>query len=251
MDFKSKIGPLAVWQWGVVVGGIAVLFMWRSWQGGSGSVVEGIEYSDYDSEAGLKRWATQYEQMSGQVTASPNVGGDSADSESGSGTTNITWLAQGVKYAIEAGNSPVRSQIALQKYLDGGALDSDDQRIVNAVIARLGTPPDGTFGTPTLAQPAPKSAPTPAPTPTKEDSAAAKKRQDAINKISARIDAIKAERAKLQNERTKLKNQRNKSTNKATRSKLLAEINRLAGIRAQLLTELRALQTQRAVLRAL
>lgn len=153
MDFgerlRAKVGPLPVWAWGLIAGGLFTVWYWVS-QRDTGTA----SGSDTGTEEGT------VETPSGDFSTVPIVPpGDAVEDEN----TNQEWLIQALNKASEAGVSFVTAQVALSKYLNGQTLTATEESIVNRVIGLVGPPPEGTFGVPEVVPD------TPAPTTPTQD----------------------------------------------------------------------------------
>lgn len=153
-----KVGPLPVYAWGLLLGGVGVVWVWRSQsastasaQVGSGgqtpvldsgsdaSAASGTVYGYSDPSAGLS---------GSSVYTSTGVSSNGTGiNYSGTVNTNDTWLSKAVGMASKFGYSPLALQTALQQYLNGAQLNKDQQSMVNAVIGKMGTSPEGVWGT--------------------------------------------------------------------------------------------------------
>lgn len=159
----TKAGPFPVWLWGVALGGIVVAVIWMRGRtdytptitgtAGSGSrsdVADGYDYSTTDNLSGIDS-AIQYDgDNSGDVKQPTPVPPNAEPSI----TTNAAWLAQGVTYLITQGHTPLGSQTALTRYLNGMKLTQSQASAVSKAITRFGLPPQGA-PTATIEPPAP------------------------------------------------------------------------------------------------
>lgn len=146
MDFgerlKAKVGPLPVWAWGLIAGGLFTVWYWVS-NRGEGTATEG-GVVETDGTVGTP---------SGDFSTVPVVPNeDPVEDEN----TNQEWLVQALNAAGTAGVTFLKAQIALQKYLNGQPLTSTEAGIINKIVAVVGPPPEGTFGTPEVKPDGPK-----------------------------------------------------------------------------------------------
>lgn len=157
MDFgerlKAKVGPLPVWAWGLLAGGLFTVWYWVSNRdSGTGT----------GTDSGVTDEAGTVETPSGDFSTVPVVPNENAVQDE---NTNQEWLVQALNAAGTAGVSFVTAQIALSKYLNGQTLTQTESGIVNKIIGVVGPPPEGTFGTPEVTpDPEEPAAPTPTAT---------------------------------------------------------------------------------------
>lgn len=148
------MGPLPVWAWGVIGGILVIAYLWwTQWR-----------HSDSSSVSGKDEPANALDLLPDQLL---NPEAPQSTQQSSSFASNFTWLAQGVKLGIAMGFSPLTVEQALRAYLDGGSITSQQKLIIDAVIAQIGLPPDGTAGNVTIIPdppPAPEKPEQPKPT---------------------------------------------------------------------------------------
>lgn len=141
----EKAGPLPVWAWGVIGGGVLTVFVWMNRGGGSSDAAAA------ESTTGKPVPTTNPADWDYATTGnSPGYVSGSASSivqEDDIGT-NFEWLARGVPFLIAARYGGTASVQALQKYLEGRSLSSEENTMVNLWIAEAGYPPQGTGGIP-------------------------------------------------------------------------------------------------------
>lgn len=127
----AKLGPLPVWVWGLIIGGILVAWQWRSRMGGSSS-------SDTAEEEAALATVAPYGNFSTVPMATAPA--DVSNVEQ----TNQEWLNVAMK-AIQANNmgSSLSAQTALEKYLSGRELTAAEAKIVDYAIKAAGLPPQG------------------------------------------------------------------------------------------------------------
>ena len=129
-----KLGPLPVWAWGVLLGAVVVGFM--IWQNNAiGNAESGTAAVDATNDADPEVSGTQ-------LTPAGTTVGDTGDVES-SYASNLLWESAVIAYLSPKGYSPLKIQVALEKYFNGKTLTAADQKIVNAAVAYAGLPPDG------------------------------------------------------------------------------------------------------------
>lgn len=132
MEFlQRKLGPFPVWAWGVLLGGLAIAWL-------------------YLSDAGILSPA---EDTSGEPAGEGAYGSDFStvpivpeETETDAPeATNLEWLTQAVNAATGSGiATAVEAQTALSKYLEGAQLTAAEGRILNEVLGLIGLPPQGT-----------------------------------------------------------------------------------------------------------
>lgn len=149
----ARLGPLPVWAWGVIVGGLVVAYLYFArWREGASTAPT----ETAGTASSLDKWAAGYLGQGGGVVPVPEADSEDAPA-TGSGATNWAWLAQGVRIGQTLGFTPTEIQGALQAYLDGGTTNERGKTIVDAIVSQLGVPPDGTYGTLTVTPDAPAS----------------------------------------------------------------------------------------------
>ena len=135
----EDIGPLPVWAWGALLGGITVLWMYFSRR--SGQVDTPPVSPDTTGLVDLGN--------AGEAPSGTSAGGSSAAPapDPASGTSrfgdNFAWETAGVAFLVTSGVSPLSAQQALEAYLNGKQLTSSQGTIVGKVVAQLGLPPEG------------------------------------------------------------------------------------------------------------
>lgn len=141
----QKAGPFPVWVWGLILGGAFVAWYWMSGQGlatSTGTPDEG----ELTTEA----------PPSGDFSTVPVMPpSDGVQDES----TNLEWSVQALNN-VPAGTSLIAAQTAISKYLNGQTLTSAEGAIINAILGKIGPPPEG-VSTPDVT-PAPGTTPKPA-----------------------------------------------------------------------------------------
>lgn len=141
----EKVGPFPVWGWGVMLGGVAVVYMWMNRGGsadtgtdptatGDDSMLTAQDVMDANDAA---LWTGNDANSAGAATGDDtDVTGD-ADVE-----TRVTWLAKAVAWEAGNGNAPIPVQNALAAYLSGKPITQAQKAIVNEVVAHFGLPPN-------------------------------------------------------------------------------------------------------------
>lgn len=153
----KKLGPLPVWGWGVIAG-VVILVGYYYYSNNKKAANAGEADVVISSDDLFKSIAGG----SGGVGGS----GGATSTEPVNYETNTSWRQKGVALLIGSGVSPLKAQAALDNYIQGNPLTSEQAGYVNTVITALGLPPDGTFGIPSvLGAPAATPAPTPTVTP--------------------------------------------------------------------------------------
>jgi hypothetical protein len=141
---KAKVGPLPVWPWGLLAGGLFTVWYWVSNARGGGTATDSGVVDETDGTVGTP---------SGDFSTVPVVPNDDPVQDE---NTNAEWLVQALNAAGTVGVSFLTAQIALQKYLNGQTLTSTEAGIINKIVGVVGPPPEGTFGTPEVKPPGPK-----------------------------------------------------------------------------------------------
>lgn len=162
-DLTKKIGPLPVWAYGAILGVGLIAYMW--WSSNSAA----------SSATTTATTETVPDDVSG--TGLSAASDDTSSDVGATGTTLLTnalWEAQALADLAGSGVSPLTAQVALENYLNGVALTSQQQSIVNTVLTAIGPPPEGVAGTPILTAPTGGGTTTTTPTVTKPTTAPAK-----------------------------------------------------------------------------
>lgn len=149
-DFTGKIGPLPVWAWGLIFGGIAVgYYYWSQLKDQNGQTVTEDNSAAADNATGVTSMSGADLIDSAYTATGLSASTLATTSAPESTDTNSAWGIRAVQALIGKGIAPITAQTAVQKYLDGQALDSSETALVNQAIVLVGsTPPDGT-ATPT------------------------------------------------------------------------------------------------------
>lgn len=151
MDIQSKLGPLPVWAWGLIIGGLAVVWLWVSGR---------TDTTDYSQSVTGESGNPVPDDIApggdfSTVPVMPETGDTPTPSD-----TNDDWLRRAVDAVINSGVSTVSAQRAIQKYLSGETLTTAEEGIVNKALTETGLPPDGT-ATPSVEPSEPESDPGP------------------------------------------------------------------------------------------
>lgn len=148
-NLKSKLGPLPIWAWGVIVGVAGLLGYYlfnrnKDIKSTANTVTPDV-YAGADSGLGLAY-------PSGQVTSVISDGVE----------TNQSWIAKSVRYLSEQGYNSADAQAWLQSYVSGiPIVGARAKAAVQEALDRFGTAPDTSAGIPTFVpDPAEPSTPT-------------------------------------------------------------------------------------------
>ncbi len=155
---EHKAGPLPIWVWGVVLAGGIGLYLYMRSRSSAASSTD-------TSSAFLSGAADASGQTSSDLSTSGTVSTYQTDA---SNETNSTWETQAIAKANTLGYSPLAVESAIEQYLQGGSLTTQQQSIMDKVLSLLGTAPEGISGIVNSANPITDPAKTSAPTtPTK------------------------------------------------------------------------------------
>lgn len=128
IDFTEKLGPLPVWGWGLIGGGVVVVgyFLMNRGGGQSDGNVSYIDPSGYQT-SGIK--------------------GGSVTPETPALDNNTLWLSRTAKQVAAAlSASPTEVYAALKKFLYGQELTEKEKGWVDTAIQQQGNPPEGAEG---------------------------------------------------------------------------------------------------------
>lgn len=129
----SQVAGLPGWVWVGAVGGGLALSFWIQRRGEEPGVEPEVGPSAFPPGA----------PENGRVTRgrapTPNLPAEDATGI----VDNDDWQNQGVEYLTSRGVAPATAHSALEKFLSGDTVDSQEQAIVNQVMRRLGPPPQG------------------------------------------------------------------------------------------------------------
>jgi hypothetical protein len=128
IDFTAKLGPLPVYGWGIIGGGVIAVGAYFLNRGGGTEISSATLSADGYQTTGIK--------MSTDVKEEPSTY-----------DTNTAWLSRTSRQiAAELGKSYVEVQAALWKFLRGETLTASERGLVDTAISRGGTPPEGVEG---------------------------------------------------------------------------------------------------------
>lgn len=131
IDFTEKLGPLPVWGWGLIGGGVVIVGAYVLNRGGSdgGSVVKSAQLDS-----------------NGYQTSGIN-GGSASIPKTDTFDNNVLWLTRATaQTAARMSKAPTVVYAALKKYITGQEISSDEQEIVDVALGSVGLPPEGTQG---------------------------------------------------------------------------------------------------------
>lgn len=149
----ARLGPLPVWVWGVA--GAGAVLIGRNLRGRFGQAASETPASDEQTgtppaasspEAGglPSMTAAAPSMFPASPAPSPYSDGTSTVAASSTPTTNMQWRKAGERWALDnLAWSGIVITSALQRYLDGAALNGSDASIVNSVIRAIGAAPEG------------------------------------------------------------------------------------------------------------
>ncbi len=146
-----KVGPLAAYQWAIVIVGVGVVIWW--WRKRNGEINAGISGSPVTSD-----------DLSAAGSAADISGIAEPPAPTQAPITDVeTWTRFAGNYLVSQGYDPVGVSTALRKYIsgEGGPPTAQERAWVNIAIQKFGIPPGGAIGW----QPVPTPTPTPTPTP--------------------------------------------------------------------------------------
>lgn len=130
-NLTQKMGPFPVWVWGVLIGGAFVIWYWVSQRdAGQSALADSVE------ETGT---VAPPSGDFGTVPIMPPSDGVVDDH------TNLEWSAQAVIAATGTGTSLIAAQAAISKYLNSEKLSASETAIMNAIIKKIGPPPEGVY----------------------------------------------------------------------------------------------------------
>jgi len=131
IDFTEKLGPLPVWGWGVIGGGVVAIGAWFMNRGGG------------EPSAGTPQTVGN----DGYQTSGLSMGGTASERVPDAVDNNVLWLTRATRQtSASLSKSSADVYSALKKWLQGSPLSTDEKRIVDAATAQNGTPPEGTQG---------------------------------------------------------------------------------------------------------
>jgi len=132
--FGKKIGPLPMWAWAVILvaGAAAVYYFYTRNQSSASVAGEPVSYPAY-SDTGNGT----------DGSASDMTGGASTGS---SLTDNQSWINAALSEASALGVSPTDLNAALNDFLNGNPITTQQQSWVDQAISSIGAPPTGELG---------------------------------------------------------------------------------------------------------
>jgi hypothetical protein len=150
----AKLGKLPVYAWGII-GGVVVLgayYVFHSKKNArtpnvsanpdlSSSTVTGSMGTNNVGLADTSQTDANLYPVVGTPNTTITDGGNALGNQTHE--TNLSWLNRGINYASTTGNTTLGTTTALQKYLAGQPLNTDEQGVVAKVINHLGTAPEG------------------------------------------------------------------------------------------------------------
>lgn len=134
---KSKIGPLPVWVYGVGIGAVVLVFMYvRTSRAKNASTAASAQPTD--AYAAVE-----------DTTVQDNLAAAALQNQTYE--TNDSWLTKAVRFLTGEGYSPSEAYLNLSNFLGGiPVVGSSAKSQVDLALSRFGTPPDGTYGTPSF-----------------------------------------------------------------------------------------------------
>lgn len=143
-NLTQKMGPFPVWVWGLLIGGAFVIWYWVSQRdAGQSALADSVE------ETGT---VAPPSGDFGTVPVMPPSDGEVDEA------TNQEWSMQAVIAATGTGTSLIAAQAAISKYLNSEKLSASEAAIMNAIIRKIGPPPEGVY-VPSPGKPDPKPEP--------------------------------------------------------------------------------------------
>lgn len=128
-----KAHGIPIWAYGAGIAAVFLVYRMYSNRGGRSAKTPAIA-------AGT----TGVLDTSGSANALPgglNLGGQTMTDTSHVYTTDATWLAAALTHVQHAGEDPIHSLAALNRFLNEGTLNAADQQVVNAAVSAIGLPP--------------------------------------------------------------------------------------------------------------
>lgn len=136
VDPKAELGPLPVWGWGIVVGGLAVAYLWFGRATKATAVVAAPVATTVADSSLVDSLYKPSGASNGSGIITLTQGPES----------NLAWAARTIAALALQGISPIEAQIAVSQYVQGATLTAAQQRIVEKAIAATGLPPEGVSG---------------------------------------------------------------------------------------------------------
>lgn len=131
----GKLGPLPVWAWGAILGGLVLgVYLLRN-RGAA-------------STAGQTEEGSALDTIGYTTTGLANKEDDTTSDASGEQRDNQSWLSQAISGTANAlSASPAQVSSVLSRYLfDGGSFNATEQKYIDKAINLYGAPPQGTGG---------------------------------------------------------------------------------------------------------
>jgi len=138
-NLGKDLGPLPVWVWGAGIGAVVVGVMYfRNRSSNKAVTTAGASVTDptVAAQSGLNAFSAAYSGAGGGLNTTPTTTDQTA--------TNALWLRQAMIWGSGNGlGSMTTIETALKAYLNGNALTSAQDSIVNAILSAVGQPPEG------------------------------------------------------------------------------------------------------------
>ena len=162
-DLQAKLGPLPVWAWGLLGGGaVAGVFWFNQLRDKNGeTITDGSDDSQADTSGDFQLPGSSDLLDWGYRPSGITSGGSSTPVET-SVDTNSAWGIRAIAALIGKGVSPIAAQTAINKYLAGEEITSDQAKLIDQAVKEVGQPPEGGL-IPNVKVPTP-TAPAPAAT---------------------------------------------------------------------------------------
>lgn len=132
-QLKGKLGPLPVWGWGLIGGGLVGGYMYyrKRKAAATANTNAGSQYSGLNSSSNGGS-AGELSTTNGQASSGSNVTGSLAG-----------WAAQAVNWLIGQGSNPTDASNAISAYINGQTLTPAQETSVNSALTEFGAPPSG------------------------------------------------------------------------------------------------------------
>lgn len=132
-QLKGKLGPLPVWGWGLIGGGLVGGYMYyrkrkaaATANTNAGSQYSGLNNSSNGGSTG------ELSTTNGLASSGSDVTGSLAG-----------WAAQAVNWLIGQGSNPIDASNAISAYINGQTLTPAQETSVNSALTEFGAPPSG------------------------------------------------------------------------------------------------------------